>query len=71
MPGHNLGCIGDCCDMLLVVANIGSDELLGMEALQCVFATAAGFENGTIVGGRPIDATDTPTGTCSPRARRF
>ena len=39
MPGHDLGYVtvvfpGLSCDMLLVVASIGSDGLLGTEALQ-------------------------------------
>ena len=36
---------GLSCDMILVVASIGSDGLLGTEALQLCFA------DGTIVGG--------------------
>ena len=43
--------------MLFVVASIGLDGLLGMEALLVVFATSAGSPNGTVIGGRPINVT--------------
>ena len=41
---------GLCCDMLFVVANIGSDGLLGMEAFAVLPPTSAGSVYGTIVG---------------------
>ena len=62
---------GLSCDMILVVASIGSDGLLGTEALQSCLPPSAGFKDGTIVGGRLVDApvTSTETGSshgCSP-----
>ena len=50
---------GLCCDMLFVVANIGSD---GLQAARyrgpaVVPAASVGSSNGTVVGGRPIDTT--------------
>ena len=41
---------GLCCDMLFVVANIGSDGVLGMEALQVLPPTSARSAYGTNVG---------------------
>ena len=54
---------GLCCDMLFVVASIGSDGLLGTEGHPVVPATSVGSLNGTVVGGRPIDTTITPAET--------
>ena len=51
---------GLSCDMLFVVASIGSDGLLGTEALQSCFATSVGFTYGAIVGRRPINVTIAP-----------
>ena len=45
------------CDMLFVVASIGSDGLLGTGALQSCLPPSAGSSYRTIVGRRPFNVT--------------
>ena len=59
----NIDFPGLSCDMLLVVASIGLDGLLGMEALKSCLPPPAGFKDRTIVGGRPVDAAVASTET--------
>ena len=53
---------GLSCDMILVVASIGS---AGNGGFAVMFAPSAGFTDGTIVGGGPVDAAVTSTETGS------
>ena len=59
----NIDFPGLSCDMILVVVNIGLD---GNGGLAVVFASSAGFNDRTIVGGGPVDAPVTSTETGSP-----
>ena len=64
---------GLCCDMLFVVANIGSDGLLGMEygSPTVVPPTSVRSSKGTVVGGQPINVTITPAAADSGGGRVF
>ena len=57
---------GLCCDMLFVVANIGSDGLLGTEALQSCLPHQLDLRTGQLwAAGRPFDTTVRSTETDS------
>ena len=51
--------------MLFIVASIGTDGLLGTEALQSCLPHQLDLHMGAIVGRRPIDVTIAPTETDS------
>ena len=54
---------GLSCDMLFVVASIGSDGLLGTEALQSCLPHQLDLRTGPVMGGRPINVTITSAET--------
>ena len=54
---------GLSCDMMFVMVSIGSDGLLGTEALQSYTTTSVRSPNGAVMGGRPIDITITSAET--------
>ena len=51
------------CSMCCVVASIGSDGLLGTEALQSCLPHQLDLRTGLIMGGRPVDVATAPTET--------